>query len=122
MDIVTILNERYGLTAESHGLIRDSGSRAYDISCGGERYFLRIVKPPFYATAVQGADIHAYLYDKGFPVPPIVRTRDGAVGHTLTGSDGPHLFILYRYIEGTEAGRVKYAEEMGALVGRRCTA
>ena len=66
---LTVLNASYALRFDRLELLRDGGGMSY---ANGHKFFLRVTKPAFYDTVLQSADIHVYLLEKGFPVPPIV--------------------------------------------------
>jgi Ser/Thr protein kinase RdoA (MazF antagonist) len=114
MDVLNVLNEHYPICFDKLEQLRDSGSTSYAVFSGGEKYFLRIIKPAFLDTAVTGTDIQMYLQNNDFPVPPII----------LTTTDQPYikfddgLYILYSFIEGSEADPEQDAEAIGALVGK----
>jgi len=94
--------------------LRDGGSTSYAVFSGGDKYFLRVIKPAFFDTAVKGADIQAFLHSKSFPVPPIIRKKNGSL-YFQTENE---LYILYEHIEGEESDPEQDAETIGALVGR----
>ncbi|MGI5899789.1 MAG: phosphotransferase [Christensenellales bacterium] len=81
---------------------------------GGDRYFLRVIKPALFDTAIKGVDIQAFLHDKGFPVPALIRTKNNTL-HVQTENA---LYILYEFIEGVESDPEQDAEAIGAFVGR----
>jgi Ser/Thr protein kinase RdoA (MazF antagonist) len=112
--IIQILNENYPIRFERIELVRDMGSTSYITFSGNNKYFLRVIKPAFFNTAVIGADIQLYLQNQGFPVPLIL----------LTNMQLPYvknediLLILYEFIEGNDSDPEQDAEAIGALVGR----
>jgi len=114
MEILNALNERYPMRFDRHELLRDGGSTSYAVFSGGDKYFLRAIKPAFFDTAVRGADIQAFLHNQGFPVPPVIRAKDGKP--YVQTADG--LLILYAFVEGGESDPERDAEEIGALTGR----
>ena len=114
MEILNILNKHYPIAFGSLEMLRDGGSAAYAVFSGGDKYFLRIIKPAFFDTAVMGADVQVFLQGKGFPVPPIVLTSDN--NPYIRTNDG--LLILYEFIDGGEAEPKRDAEAVGELVGR----
>ena len=94
--------------------MRDMGSTSYTTFSGSNKYFMRMIKPAFFNTAVTGADIQVFLQNQGFPVPPIIFTNeDMPYVRTENG-----LFILYEFIEGNDSDPEQDAEAIGALVGR----
>lgn len=113
-EIIKILNEYYPIKFDHIELVRDMGSTAYTAFSADEKYFLRVVKPAFFDTAVNGADIQLFLQNQGFPVPHII----------LTEKQFPYvknedmLLILYEFIDGTDSDPEQDAEAIGALVGR----
>jgi len=113
MGILIILNEYYPMRFDKYEELRDGGSTSYAVFSGNDKYFLRVIKPAFFDTAVKGADIQVYLQNKGFPVPSIVRTSDGS---PYVQAANEH-YILYEYIEGVESDPEQDAEIIGALVG-----
>jgi Ser/Thr protein kinase RdoA (MazF antagonist) len=113
-DILNILNEKYPAHFDNIEQLRDGGSVSYIVFSGRNKYFLRATKSVFFDTAMQGADIQIYLQGKGFPVPPIVRTK---IGSPYIKKDNS-IYILYEFIEGTETNIEQDAEIVGALVGK----
>jgi len=113
MEILSILNEHYPNAFDKHEQLRDGGSTSYAVFSGSDRCFLRVIKPAFFDTAVKGADIQAFLHEKGFPVPPIIRTKSGS----LYVQAENELYILYGYLEGVESDPEQDAEAIGELVG-----
>ena len=113
MDILSILNEQYPIRFDKIELLRDGGSASYAAISGGDKFFLRVIKPAFFDTAAAGADIQVFMQNKGFPVPPVI----------FTTADQPYiksvdsLYILYSFIEGVESNPEQDAEAIGALVG-----
>lgn len=114
MDILKTLNEHYPIRFDKHEQLRDGGSTSYAVFSGINKYFLRVIKPAFFDTAIMGAEIQVYLQDKGFPVPSIVFTKN-ALPYVKTNDE---LFILYEFIEGNDSDPEQDAEAIGALVGR----
>ena len=112
--LVSILNQNYSIDFTRLELIRDVGSTAYAAFSEENKYFLRVIKPAFFDSAITGADIQAFLLLQGFPVPPIVFTIENLPYVKRNDT----LLILYAFIEGDNADPEKDAEEIGALVGR----
>ncbi|MCL2154012.1 MAG: hypothetical protein FWH57_13875, partial [Oscillospiraceae bacterium] len=114
MDVLNILNEHYPIYFDKLEQLRDGGSTSYAVFSGDDKYFLRIVKPAFFDTAITGAHIQMFLLNNDFAVPPI----------TLTAADQPYikfengLYILYSFIEGNEVDPEQDAEAIGELVGK----
>ena len=108
------LNPHYPLRFERLEFLRDGGNTSYAAFAGGEKYFLRVIKPANAEGARRGADIQVFLHRRGFPVPRVIPTKTGAP----YAEDGGHLFLLYEYIEGCEANPEKDTEALGALVGQ----
>jgi len=113
MDLLNILNEHYLIRFDKYEQLRDGGSASYAMYSGGDKYFLRAVKPAFFETAIMGVNIQVFLQNKGFPVPPVIHTKDG-LSYVQTEND---LYILYEYIEGVESDPEQDAEAIGKLVG-----
>jgi Ser/Thr protein kinase RdoA (MazF antagonist) len=113
MEIISILNEHYPICFDKHEQLRDGGSTSYALFSGNDKYFLRVVKPAFFDTAIIGVNIQVFLQNKGFPVPPVIHTKDG-LPYVQTENE---LYILYEYIEGVESDPEQDAEAIGALVG-----
>lgn len=114
MGILSILNENYPIHFDRDEMIRDAGSVSYTVFSRNDRYFLRIIKPAFLDTAIKGTDIQVFLQNQGFPVPPVIFTRDN-LPYVKT-DDG--LFILYDFVEGSESNPEQDAEAVGALIGK----
>jgi hypothetical protein len=60
-EIIRILNDYYPLKFDRIELIRDMGSTSYTAFSGNNKYFLRVIKPAFFNTAIIGADIQLFL-------------------------------------------------------------
>ena len=114
MEILNILNRHYSIAFDALEMLRDGGSAANAVFSGGDKYFLRVIKPAFFDTAAMGADVQVFLQGKGFPVPPIIFTKDNKP--YVRANDG--LLILYEFIEGGEAEPEHDAEAVSELVGR----
>lgn len=113
-EIIEILNKNYTINFDCIELMRDMGSTSYTAFSGSNKYFLRVIKPALFNTAVTGADVQVFLQNQGFPVPPII----------FTNEDLPYvrkadrLLILYEFIEGNDSDPEQDVEAIGALVGR----
>ncbi len=116
--ILEILNEHYPVCFDSLEFVRDSGSMAYAVFSGRDKYFLRITKPAFFDTVHKSLEIHVFLMKQGFSVPPVIFTRDGSPCVHTSEEDGEHLYILYEFIEGKEVDPEQDAEAIGALLGK----
>jgi Ser/Thr protein kinase RdoA (MazF antagonist) len=114
MELLNILNENYPIRFERHEQLRDGGSTSYAVFSNDNKYFLRIIKPVFYDTAVKGVDIQVFLQNKGFPVPSIIHTN-GDLPY-IHGEN--ELYILYEFIEGSESDPEQDAEAIGELIGK----
>lgn len=114
MEILNILNKYYPIHFDRNELMRDAGSISYTVLSGNDKYFLRVIKPAFLDTAVMGADIQVFLQCQGFPVPPVIFTKDN-LPYVRTNNG---LFILYEFVEGSESNPEQDAESIGALVGK----
>ncbi|MDR1692065.1 MAG: phosphotransferase [Oscillospiraceae bacterium] len=113
--LLDTLNARYPLRFDTLEHLRDGGSASYaGYSSSGGKYFLRNIKPAFFDTVVTGTEIQMFLHEKDFPVPLIVRTKDGSPSFT----EDDRLYILYDYVEGEDSDPKRNAEEAGALTGR----
>ncbi len=114
MDLLNILNEHFPLNFDNYELLRDGGSDSYSVFSGEVKYFLRVIKPAFFNTALIGANVQVYLQGKGFPVPKIIFTTDNRpYVQTAAG-----VYILYEFIEGEDCNPELDTEAVGALVGR----
>lgn len=113
-DILSILNEYYPIHFDRNEMMRDAGSVSYTVFSGNDKYFLRVIKPAFLDTAVMGADIQVFLQNQGFPVPPVIFTKDNLPYVRMDNG----LFILYEFIEGSESNPEQDAEAIGALIGK----
>jgi len=113
-NILNILNSFYNMNFTDISKIRDAGSVSYTVYSGSLRYFLRVIKPSFIDTAFSGANIQAFLCSKGFPVPPIIYTKDNQP--CIRTDNG--LFILYEFIEGKDSNPEQDAKAIGELIGR----
>ncbi len=117
-EICETLSELFGLDAESVLFLRKGGSVSYDVKAGKGRFLLKVIPPAFAATARQSADILLYLGGKGFPVPRIVPSRDGAPCADGAFLGEERLFVLTEYLEGRELRPDEDVEAVGALIGR----
>ena len=113
MDLLKIPNEYYPMLLDHHGELRDGGSTSCAVFSGNDKYFLRVIKPAFFDTAITGVEIQVFLQSKSFPVPPVVLTKDN-LPYVKT-SDA--VYILYEFIEGNEVNPEQDAEAIGELVG-----
>lgn len=113
-EMIQILNTCYPIKFERIEPMRDMGSTTYMVFSGKSKYFLRVIKPVFFNTAIVGADIQVFLQNQCFPVPCIL----------LTNQQSPYvknedlLMILYEFIEGSDSDPEQDADAIGALVGR----
>jgi len=114
MQVLNTLNEQYPMCFDRYEELRDGGSTSYTVYSDEDKYFLRVIKPTFFDTAVKGAGIQVFLQNKDFPVPSIIRTQDGS----LYVKKEKELYILYEYIEGEESDPEQDAETIGTLLGR----
>lgn len=117
-EILRTLNAWYPMRCDRLEFLRDSGCRAYAVFAEGGKYFLRVTKPVLFETAESSLNIQAFLQKRGFAVPPILFTREGAPSVCMEGEEGKTLYILYEFIEGVEADPEQDAEQLGALVGK----
>ena len=115
MGIINILNDHYPIHFYKYEQLRDGGSTSYAVFSGSDKYFLRVVKPAFFDTAIIGVNIQVFLQNKDFPVPPVIHTKDD-LPYVQTSSE---LYILYEYIEGVESDPEQDAEAIGELVGNQ---
>jgi len=113
-----IIRKNYAISFDDFVLKRDSGSIAYSAVSEGKKYFLRVIKPAFFDTAVNAIQVQAFLQNKGFPVPPIIHTNDGKTYVHEKREDGNYLYVMYDYIEGTESEPEQDAEKIGTLIGK----
>jgi len=61
MDVLNTLNEHYQIYFDKLEQLRDGGSTSFAVFSDDDKYFLRIVKPAFFDTAITGADIQMFL-------------------------------------------------------------
>lgn len=112
-EMIQILNENYPIKFDRIELIRDMGSASYTIFSGKNKFFLRVIKPAFFYTALTGADIQVYLQNQGFQVPHILLTNK----RLPYVKNKEMLLILYEFIEGSDSDAQQDAEAIGSLVG-----
>lgn len=113
-----LINKNYPIHFDRFELMRDSGSKAYVAVSGDEKYFLRVIKPAFYDTAVKAVEIQVFLQERGFPVPHVIFTKDSKP-YIQDKQDGEnYLYVLYEYIEGVESEPEQDAEAIGELLGQ----
>jgi len=114
MEILDIIKEHYPINFDNLEMMRDAGSTSYTAYSGGDKYFLLVIKPAFFDTAVKGADIQTFLQNKNFPVTPNIYTNNGLpYAKTEEG-----IYILYDFIEGSESDPERGAEAIGKLIGK----
>ena len=90
------------------------GSTSYSVISEDTKYFLRVIKPALFYTAITGVEVQVYLQNKSFPVPAVILARDGLpYVRTVNG-----LYILYEFIEGADSNPEQDIEAIGAQVGR----
>ncbi len=116
--ILDILNKHYPMNFDRIEFIRDSGCTAYGVYAGESKYFLRVTKPMFFDTASKSLDIHLYLQEQGFDVPPVIFTKDGSPCMQASDAEGKYFYVLYEFIEGVEVDPESDAERIGAFIGR----
>lgn len=116
--ILSILNANYPQNFTSIELLRDSGCLAYTAFANETRYFLRLVKPAFFDSAKSALDVQLFLLSQDFPVPAVIRTREGAPYIPVPDVEGEYLLTLCAYLDGTEADPEADAEALGALTSR----
>jgi len=112
MELLKILNEHYPICFDKYEQLRDGGSTSYVVFSSDDKYFLRVVKPAFFDTAVKGVEIHVFLQNKGFPVPPVINTKS----ETTYVKGQNEFYILYEFIEGSESDPEQDAEAIGAMM------
>jgi len=113
-----MLKDRYPMRFDRLEPARDGGSTAYVTFAGDQKYFVRILKPAFLDTAVKAVDIQVFLQERGFPVPPVVFSKENTPYVRAGKTEGECLFVLYEYIEGGESNPEQDAEAIGALIGK----
>ena len=113
-EIINFLNEHYPMSFNNLEKLRDMGSTSYSVIADGVKYFLRVIKPAMFDTAVIGVEVQVYLQKKGFPVPAVINSCDGFL-YVKTENK---LFILHDFIEGADSDPEQDIEAIGALVGR----
>ena len=113
-----LINKNYPVHFDNFDLVRDGGSTAYSAISDGRKYFLRVIKPAFYDTAIKAAEIQVFLQQKCFPVPPIIFTKDGKPYLKEKRDNNDYLYILYEYVEGEESEPENDAEKIGELLGK----
>jgi Ser/Thr protein kinase RdoA (MazF antagonist) len=113
MKIINVLNAHYPIRFDKHEELRDGGSTSYAVFSGGDKYFLRVVKPALFDTSIIGVNSQVFLRNKNFPVPPVIHTKDNLLYVEME----TELYILYEYIEGVESDPEQDAEAIGELVG-----
>lgn len=64
MDILSILKEHYPVNFDKLEMMRDAGSTSYTVFSGDDKYFLRVIKPALFNTAITGADIQVFLQNQ----------------------------------------------------------
>jgi len=116
-EIFEILNQNYNIDFTDIEFFRDGGSVSYIVSSIEKKYFLRVVRPEFLATAMQSTDIHMYLQDHHFAVTTLILTKDHQPYIKRIDEDKTNLLILYEYIEGSEPAD-EDVENVGDLIGK----
>jgi len=116
-NIDAVLREHYDIHVRSIEVLRVGGNYSYAVYGDTRKYFLKIIRPPFLETALQGVDIQMYLLGKGLPVIPIVGSRTGDSYVQAADPGGEYAFVLYDFVEGGEPDAAD-TEAVGALIGR----
>ena len=114
MEILQEINARYPISFDKLELLRDSGSLAYAAYSEGQKYFLRLIKPSLAEPAVTGTQVQVFLQKRGFPVPAVYLTKEGAPYAPYEGG----LLVLYEFLEGEDSQPERDIEAIGTLVGR----
>ena len=112
MEVFDTINDHYPFIIDKIEQLRDGGSTSFAVYSGGVKYFLRVLKPAFFDTALAGVRVQEFLLEAGFTVPSIIRTKDDALYVQAPGE----LYILYEFIEGVESDPELDAEALGELV------
>ena len=73
--IIEILNQNYNLHIKNIELFREGGNLAYVVYGEDNKFFLKIIRPPFIENALYPIDIQLYLMKNQFPVIPIVLAK-----------------------------------------------
>lgn len=115
--LLEILKTGYGLEAPSLRFLREGGGQTYIVVNGPEKYLLKVVGGAFRNTARQSVTIMRDLKERGFPVPGLRATRDGAAAYETAADGEESLLVLMDFIEGVEPEPERCAAELGALVG-----
>ncbi len=116
-NIQKFLNRNYNVDIQSLELFRRGGNVSYVASGKNNKYFLKIIRPPFLETAVQSVDIQMYLLRSLFPAIPIVPSTDGAPYARVEDEGQDFIFIVYEFIEGGEPDP-QDTEKAGELTGK----
>ena len=115
--LLEILSTHYGIEKPSLEFLREGGGRTYIVS-GKAKYLLKVIGTAFLDTARQSVSIMKYLEENGFPVPKIIRTKDGNTAFEASADGEKELIVLMEFIDGDEPDLKACASEVGALVGR----
>ena len=115
-EILKILNANYTIYFDKIELLREGASFSYAVWSGDTKYFLRQIRPEILQTAREAIDVHIYLQQSGFAVPPIIHSKDGYCFYG-TIADKQNLYILYEFIEASEPENVD-AQRVGELVAK----
>ena len=120
-NIPAILKLNYNKGIHDIKLLREGGNYTYVVQGTDKRYFLKIIRRQFMETALTSLDIQLYLLQNGFPVIPIIPTKEGLPSIRINERDDEYLFILYEFITGvgevTEPANSDL-ETAGYLLGR----
>ena len=103
-EIIGIINKSFDIHFNNLELMRDMGSASYTAGSNGHRYFLRVIKPALFDTATTGTEVQVFLYNQGFPVTPIVFSKENLpyvkLGdpHSMSGLESLrwHSYILMK--------------------------
>ncbi|WP_438435254.1 phosphotransferase enzyme family protein [Gorillibacterium sp. sgz500922] len=118
LNILDQLNRHYNVYLDEIELLREGGSKAYRVSSGNERYFLKAVSPVFRDTVKASLEVLCYLDRSGVAVPPVLAARDGLAYMETNDSGEDRLYALFGYVEGREPEEDEAVEEIGAAVGK----
>lgn len=117
-ELNNIINKNYTINFDKITLFREGGNTSYTAFSGIEKYFLRIIGPAFFETAIKSLEIQSFLMNNNFPVPNIISTKSGDLFVMEERADGKYLYVLYEFIDGIESDPECDAEAIGKLLGK----
>lgn len=99
-DLLTLINQHYGIKGEKIYLHRTSGGRVYYISCADNRKVFKLYRPMHTECAIQTTYIIPYLNRCGFPIVTMLPTLTGDMYIHVDMPEGRCVGVLFEFAKG----------------------